>query len=756
MKSIKLLIVLIIMFAQGANGQKISPYLFGQNHWMERTDEGRRPGYIYMLWPKIEASGIKTVRIGGGGYNRSLPVREKLTGIIDSIYKIGAEPILQVPSAYTVEEAKELVTFYNKNPKRKPIKFWSIGNEPLLRDRGGIDKVYTYLMRIAPAMKAADPTIKILVFDECTLFKEDYEALCGGKLDITGKDEKGNWIIDGFTFHRYPMTRTDYTRDNVVFTGPLSIRGQMLQLIEMMEKADKKHSRTGEAKLTWGLTEVNVTTSNPDREISGIGNTSFLGGQFMAEIYGYGMELGAFTVTPWCISETDRISTDFGYLGLPSEFYPRSSYYHTQLMALNMKGEFLATESSNSYVKTFGSKSDNEICVIILNKDQTHDFNFDLVLNKKGASSKPLTVRADIGIDKVISGTIPNQTTMLFVISKTGVVKRQYVYGLTHNMKNNPPELVADAFTQNNRIGRGVNIIGYDPLWKSFDQARFKEDHFRIISEGGFSSVRVNLHPFRYMDQNNNYKLPDSWFKTLDWVLEKALANDLMVILDFHEYTAMADKPETKKEIFLSFWRQVAPKYKDLPPNVVFEILNEPNGQLTPELWNGFLAEALTIIRKTNPTRTVIIGPGFWNQIPHLDELRLPENDRNIIVTIHYYSPMKFTHQGAKWAGAEANSWLGTTWGSDDDKKAIRDDFQKARDWSVAHKRPILLGEFGAYDKGDIDSRVKYTSYVARIAEEFNFSWTYWQFDSDFIVYDIPKNQWVKPIHDALVPVNKN
>ncbi len=75
----------------------------------------------------------------------------------------------------------------------------------------------------------------------------------------------------------------------------------------MMENANKKHGHTGEAKLLWGLTEVNVTYVNPDREISGIGNPSFLAGQFIAEIYGIGMEYGAFTVNPWCISETDRI-----------------------------------------------------------------------------------------------------------------------------------------------------------------------------------------------------------------------------------------------------------------------------------------------------------------------------------------------------------------------------------------------------------------------------------------------------------------
>ena len=30
-----------------------------------------------------------------------------------------------------------------------------------------------------------------------------------------------------------------------------------------------------------------------------------------------------------------------------------------------------------------------------------------------------------------------------------------------------------DAFVQNQRLGRGVNILGYDPIWRSRDQARF-------------------------------------------------------------------------------------------------------------------------------------------------------------------------------------------------------------------------------------------------------------------------------------------
>ena len=63
------------------------------------------------------------------------------------------------------------------------------------------------------------------------------------------------------------------------------------------------------------------------------------------------------------------------------------------------------------------------------------------------------------------------------------------------------PVARADAFAQNRRLGRGVNIIGYDPLWRSPEQARFQTEHFRLLREAGFQAVRVNLHPFRHMER---------------------------------------------------------------------------------------------------------------------------------------------------------------------------------------------------------------------------------------------------------------
>jgi endoglucanase len=51
-----------------------------------------------------------------------------------------------------------------------------------------------------------------------------------------------------------------------------------------------------------------------------------------------------------------------------------------------------------------------------------------------------------------------------------------------------------------------------------------------------------------------------------------------------------------------------------------------------------------------------------------------------------------------------------------------------------------------------MDDRVLWTSTVARTAEKYGFAWAYWQFSSDFVLYDFKKDDFVRPILKALVP----
>jgi endoglucanase len=298
------------------------------------------------------------------------------------------------------------------------------------------------------------------------------------------------------------------------------------------------------------------------------------------------------------------------------------------------------------------------------------------------------------------------------------------------------------------QMKRGVNIVGYDPLWQDASKARFKLRHFKIIKDGGFDNVRINLYGFRQL--NDKRVLNPAWFATLDSLVAEALKQKLHVVIDEHDYEICGKSAVDCREYLLAFWSQVAEHFKGAPPQVTFELLNEPFGAMDDH-WNALLVDALAIVRKTNPTRNVLIGPAFWNNIEALGKLQLPEKDRHIILSIHYYSPHHFTHQGAPWS-PEFTKLSGIHWGTAAEYARLDQDFDQAQAWAKKHGRPVFLGEFGAYDKAPQEDRPKYTAAVARGAETRGWAFAYWQFDSNFIVYDIDKDAWNTPIYEALIP----
>lgn len=306
----------------------------------------------------------------------------------------------------------------------------------------------------------------------------------------------------------------------------------------------------------------------------------------------------------------------------------------------------------------------------------------------------------------------------------------------------------AEAIAQ--RLGRGVNMLGYDPIWKDRAKARVKMEDFARIRAGGFQHVRINLHAFAHLRARN--RLDPAWLATLDRVVKAATRAGLMVILDVHEYQPCGEAPDRCRPKLLAVWEQLAARYRDAPGSVLFEVLNEPSSKLTPELWNVLFADVLAVIRRTNPSRVVIVGPGEYNNFRHLDALALPEDDRNLIVTVHYYDPFPFTHQGADWTHPGRVNDVGIGWGSQAERDQLASDIARIAAWGRERGRPILLGEFGAFDKAELDARVAWTSAVARAAEAHGLAWTYWQFEGTFGAFDVKESAWVEPIHRALVP----
>lgn len=277
------------------------------------------------------------------------------------------------------------------------------------------------------------------------------------------------------------------------------------------------------------------------------------------------------------------------------------------------------------------------------------------------------------------------------------------------------------------------------------------EEYFDLVKEAGFDFVRLPVRWSAHAEQESPFTIDPDFFTRVDQVINWALERNLTIIINIHHYEEMATDPWSHEDRFLGLWKQIAEHYADSPSNVIFELFNEPNGAFNASLWNRYLAEALAVVRESNPTRDVVIGPVFWNAYDWLSTLDVP-NDDHIIVTFHYYLPFEFTHQGAEWVDG-SSPWLGTTWeGTEAEKARVVSHFDTVAAWANRRNVRILLGEFGAYSRAPQESRVQWTAFVREQAEAHDFAWAYWELASSFGVYDPDIKAWREDLLKALIP----
>jgi endoglucanase len=307
----------------------------------------------------------------------------------------------------------------------------------------------------------------------------------------------------------------------------------------------------------------------------------------------------------------------------------------------------------------------------------------------------------------------------------------------------------------NKKLGKGINMgnmFEASPLETSWGNP-FQNDYFERISKLGFNSVRIPVRwdmPDRAL-QTSPYTVNPVFLARIKTIVDNAIANKLYVIINMHHHEEIFTDPEKVKPRFLSQWEQITTYFKDYNQSLLFEIMNEPHDKLTPELWNTFMADGLKSIRKSNPTRAVLVGPGDYNGLGAIPKLKLPD-DKNIILSIHYYNPFQFTHQGAEWIGTEANAWLGTKWDDlDVERNQVESEFSGLKTFQKQTNIPVNIGEFGSYSKADIASRNKWTTFLARWFELQGYSWNYWEFSAGFGIYDPTTSTYKQSLVDALI-----
>ena len=332
-----------------------------------------------------------------------------------------------------------------------------------------------------------------------------------------------------------------------------------------------------------------------------------------------------------------------------------------------------------------------------------------------------------------------------------------------------------ESATNDFRIKRGTNLSHWLSQSEERGEARrthIQEDDFARLDSLGFDFVRIPIDEVQFWDEEGN-KLPEAWqmlTQALDWSVKHHLRAivDLHIIRS-HYFNAVNEGQEDANTLFTSekaqqdlinLWYQLSEALKGYSnDSVAYEFMNEP---VAPEheQWNQLVAKVHAALRKVEPKRTLVIGSNLWQGYQTIKYLRVPENDKNIVLSFHYYNPMILTHYGAWWTPIGKYkgkvNYPGILVSKEDFEAApdslkpelepyltqeynidkIRADFKDAIEAAKKYNLQLFCGEWGVYEPVDRNLAYAWTKDMLKVFDEFNIAWTTWCYDADFGFWD--------------------
>ncbi|MBO4822271.1 MAG: cellulase family glycosylhydrolase [Prevotella sp.] len=345
------------------------------------------------------------------------------------------------------------------------------------------------------------------------------------------------------------------------------------------------------------------------------------------------------------------------------------------------------------------------------------------------------------------------------------------------------------------KIKRGTNLSHWLSQSKERGEERrqhIQEDDFQRLEELGFDFVRIPIDEEQFWDEEGN-KLPEAW-DLLDMALHFCGKYHLRAIVDLHiirshYFNAVNEGGKDANTLFTSeeaqqqlidMWYQLSDVLKPFSTDsVAYEFMNEPVAD-DHEQWNQLVAKVHKALREREPQRTLVIGSNMWQSYGTIKYLKVPEGDKNIILSFHYYNPMILTHYGAWWTPLGKYkgkvNYPGILVSKEDFEAApdsikkdlepfttqewnidqIREDFKDAIAAAKKYDLQLFCGEWGVYEPVDRELAYKWYKDMLSVFDEFDIAWTTWCYDADFGFWDQKKNDYKdKPLVDILMSGKK-
>jgi endoglucanase len=340
-------------------------------------------------------------------------------------------------------------------------------------------------------------------------------------------------------------------------------------------------------------------------------------------------------------------------------------------------------------------------------------------------------------------------------------------------------------------IRRGVNLshwlsqcFGWSP------RATFiTEDDIRFIARVGYDHVRIPIDEKELWAADG--RPSEEAFGYLTRALDWCARHKLRAIVDLHtihahHFNAANEggqntlwRDPAAQENFLRLWADIGAHVGRYPVDMVaYEIMNEAVAE-DHEDWNRLLARAAASIRAREPRRVLVIGSNMWQIARTFPYLKVPENDPNVILSVHTYVPLIFTHYKASWMPTKTYEGPVRYPGPPLTKEDLegykdrgipavaqwlqdsRDDYgpdRLFRELEPAVSRAkalglqLYLGEFGCLPTVPRRDRLAYYADLVGVVEAHDMAWANWDYKGDFGImgFDRQKMHTLEPDTDLI------
>ncbi len=315
---------------------------------------------------------------------------------------------------------------------------------------------------------------------------------------------------------------------------------------------------------------------------------------------------------------------------------------------------------------------------------------------------------------------------------------------------------------------RGTNISH----WLSQSNARgeqrknyFTEKDVKYLSGIGFDHLRIPIDEEQMWNDDGSEN--DEGFSLLKQALDWCKKYNLDAIVDLHilrshhfnqKEKPLWTKPEAQ-ERFFQCWRDLSKELRNYPvEDVAYELMNEPVAD-DPEDWNRLVKKVIPIIREAEPARIIVLGSNRWQSANTFDQLYIPENDPNLILSFHMYEPFLLTHHTASWTRIKDYkgpvNYPGVIVKEEDLKglpdtllteilrnknsyniDSIRHHFMKPIAIAKKYNLPLDCGEWGCLNTVPDEARLQWYRDMVTVLEENNIGWSTWDYKGGFGIID--------------------